>query len=162
MASQFHCMRSILVDAPASSILPEIADLERHVRWSPFSKPDPKSRDVYSGAPGAGQSRVFEGGKNGAGVIRIETVEPRRVLMRLDMRKPMKASNLIEFTLTPEGAGTRVSWGLTGPATWIFRLMSLFMDCEKMCGRQLEDGLATLKAEVERNPAEEMGSQSRP
>ncbi|MDB5597670.1 MAG: hypothetical protein JWM36_4631 [Hyphomicrobiales bacterium] len=149
MASQFRCTRSILIDAPAASILPEIADLERHVLWSPFSRPDPKSRDFYSGAPGAGQSRAFEGGQNGAGIIRIESVEPHHVLMRLDMRKPMKASNLIEFTLLPEGDGTRVSWSLTGQATLIWRLVSLFMDCEAMCGRQLEEGLATLKAEME-------------
>jgi hypothetical protein len=149
MASQFRCTRSILIDAPASSILPEIADLERHVRWSPFSKPDPKTRDFYSGAPGVGQSRAFEGGQYGAGVIRIESVEPGRVLMRLNMRKPMKVSNLIEFALLPEGDGTRVSWSLTGPATLIWRLMSLFMDCEAMCGRQLEEGLATLKTQAE-------------
>jgi hypothetical protein len=153
MASQFRCTRSILIDAPAASILPEIADLERHVRWSPFSKPDLRTKDFYSGEPGAGQSRVFEGGQYGAGVIRIESVEPGRVLMRLDMRKPMKVSNLIEFTLLPEGAGTRVSWSLTGPATLIWRLMSLFMDCEAMCGRKLEEGLATLKTEVERRRA---------
>jgi hypothetical protein len=69
--------------------------------------------------------------------------------MRLDMRKPMKVSNLIEFTLLPEQAGTRVSWSLTGPATLMWRLMSLFMDCEAMCGRQLEEGLATLKSVME-------------
>lgn len=79
----------------------------------------------------------------------VESVEPHRVRMCLDMRKPMKVSNVIEFTLLPERAGTRVSWSLTGQATLMWRLMSLFMNCDAMCGRQLEDGLAMLKSVVE-------------
>jgi hypothetical protein len=149
MAEEFKCTRSILIEAPASLITPMVADLHRHVSWSPFSKPDPRTKDSYSGAPGAGQSRSFEGGQFGAGVIRIETVESERITMRLDMRKPMKVSNLIEFTLVPEGAATRVSWGISGPVTLMWRVMSLFMDCDKMCGRHLEEGLANLKAEME-------------
>jgi hypothetical protein len=149
MAEEFKCTRSILIEAPASLIAPMVADLHRHVSWSPFSKHDPKTKDSYSGAPGAGQSRSFEGGQFGAGVIRIETADSERITMRLDMRKPMKVSNLIEFTLVPEGAATRVSWSISGPATLMWRVMSLFMDCDKMCGRHLEEGLANLKAEME-------------
>jgi hypothetical protein len=153
MADQFKCTRSILIEAPASSIAPMISDLHRHVSWSPFSKPDPKTKDAYSGAPGAGQSRTFEGGQFGAGAIRIESVDRERITMRLDMRKPMKVTNLIEFTLVPEGDATRVSWGISGPVTLMWRIMSLFMDCDKMCGRHLEEGLANLKAEMERSRA---------
>lgn len=149
MARSFRYTRSILIEAPAQDIAPEIADLRRHVAWSPFSKPDPKVRETYSGEPGAGQSRAFAGGAMGAGAIRIDSADADRILMTLVMTRPVKATNVVEYTLVPVAGGTQVNWTLSGPMTWVGRIMGLFMDCEAMCGRMFDEGLAALKAEVE-------------
>ena len=39
----------------------------------------------------------------------------RRVLIKLDFLKPFEAHNTAEFTLTPQGDGTRVDWAMYGP-----------------------------------------------
>jgi hypothetical protein len=149
MASTFRYTRSILIHAPVEVIAPEIADLKRHETWSPFAAPDPKVTGSYAGQPGVGQSRSFSGRRSGAGRISIEVVEPQRILMTLAMIKPVKATNTVEYRLMPEAGGTRVSWSMFGPMTFLGRVMGLFFDCERMCGAMFEQGLAALKAQVE-------------
>ena len=154
MAKTFTTTRSILIDAPPEAILPQIADLKRHAVWSPFSKPDPKMTvDRYEGAPGVGQSRTFAGGASGAGRIAIDSVAPGRVLMTLAMTRPFRSTNTVDYALTPVAEGTRVSWTMSGPVTFASRILGLFVDCDAMCGKMFEQGLAELKALTER-PAE--------
>lgn len=148
-ANSFRYSRSILISGAPGEILSNISDLRRHELWSPFAKPDGKTVGVYSGAPGVGQSYSFSGGSSGAGRIVIDAVQPERVIMTLAMLKPMKATNTVEFSLTPEVGGTRVAWTMHGPLTLIGRIMGVFIDCDRMCGRMFEQGLAALKALVE-------------
>jgi hypothetical protein len=56
----------------------------------------------------------------------------------------MKADNEIEFSFVPQGAATNVIWKMSGPQPYLGKLMSVFIDCEKMCGKQFEQGLANL------------------
>jgi uncharacterized protein YndB with AHSA1/START domain len=149
MSKTFHVARSTLIAAPAEAILPEIADLRRHELWSPFARPDGKTVGSYGGAPGAGQSYSFSGGRSGQGRIRIDAVRPDRVVMTLAMLKPVKATNTVEFTLEPRRDGVETTWAMSGPQTLLGRLLGLFIDCEKMCGAQFERGLADLKALAE-------------
>ncbi|MGE0582896.1 MAG: hypothetical protein AB7P31_12295 [Steroidobacteraceae bacterium] len=78
----------------------------------------------------------FDGNREvGAGVIEITAVEaPRRVVLSLQMRKPMKADNVVEYTLERQHAGT---------------IACLFFDMDRMVGRDFEAGLASLKALAE-------------
>jgi hypothetical protein len=34
---------------------------------------------------------------------------------------------------------------MSGPQPYLGKLMSVFIDCEKMCGKQFEQGLANLR-----------------
>ena len=38
-----------------------------------------------------------------------------------------------------------MAWTMTGPDTLASRIMGLFVDCDAMCGRMFEQGLAALK-----------------
>jgi hypothetical protein len=149
MTKTFRYARSTVIAAPADAILPEIADLKRHELWSPFAKPDGKTVGAYGGAPGEGQTYSFTGGRSGQGRIRIDAVRPERVVMTLAMLKPIKATNTVEFTLAQRRDGVEVTWAMAGPQTLLGRVMSLFIDCDRMCGGQFEQGLAALKTLVE-------------
>ena len=149
MTKTFRVARSIVIAAPAEAILPEIADLRRHELWSPFARPDGKTVGEYGGAPGEGQTYSFSGGRSGQGRIRVDAVRPERVVMTLAMLKPVKATNTVEFTLKPRRDGIEVTWAMFGPQTLLGRLLSLVVDCEKMCGEQFAQGLAALKALAE-------------
>ena len=78
---------------------------------------------------------------------------PAKVVLLLEMSRPFKANNTVEFTLDRIGAGTTVTWAMQGRQPYMAKVMGLFMDCDKMCGGLFEEGLAKLKALAEGEPA---------
>ena len=58
--------------------------------------------------------------------------------------------NTAEFTLEPDGAGTRVTWTMVGPKNVLMKVMGVFMNMDKMIGQAFEEGLGNLKALVEK------------
>lgn len=147
----FHIERSVIVQAPPQALYPQIADFRRWQAWSPYEKLDPAMRRSYEGAErGQGAVYAWDGDKSGAGRMEIvESIEPSRVRIHLDFLRPFKARNTAEFVLTPEGEGTRLSWAMYGPDSYVGKLMGLFFDRDAMFGKDFEKGLASLKALAE-------------
>jgi uncharacterized protein YndB with AHSA1/START domain len=156
----FMVRRSASIAAPAEKIFPMIDDLRAQSAWSPFEK-DPNMKRTHSGAPrGKGAVYAWDGNRQvGAGRIAItESVPHSKVVLLLDMARPFKAHNTVEFTLDRIGAGTnvtgtKVTWAMQGRRPYMAKVMGLFMDCDKMCGGMFEEGLAKLKALAEGEPA---------
>ena len=158
-ADSFRVQRSASIQAPAEKIFPLINDLRGFNTWNPFDKKDPRLKASYSGATsGAGAAYAFEGNKDvGSGSLEIIDSEPAaEVRMKLDMRKPFEAHNVVEFTLRPEGGeggeATRVTWAMQGNVPYFAKIIHMFFDMDRMIGKDFEHGLAELKAIVE-NPA---------
>ena len=61
----------------------------------------------------------------------------------------MKCQNRVEFTIAPQGDGVDVTWAMSGHQPLIGKLISIFINTEKMVGGAFESGLAELKAKVE-------------
>ncbi len=168
---RFVVTRAAVIDASPQKVFACINNLRNWESWSPWAKLDPNAATSYDG-PAAGPGAVFDwsGNKNvGAGRMTIVGSQPNaRVDIRLDMRKPFKASNDVSFILTPEGRGaeasagwltralgfdksasgakTLVTWSMSGNAGFIGKAMNLLMNCDKMVGGQFEQGLANLNA----------------
>ena len=70
--------------------------------------------------------------------------------MRLFMTKPFKADNRIDFTLKPEGPVTAVTWAMSGQQPLMAKIMTLFIDCDKMVAKDFDEGLGNLKAIAEK------------
>jgi len=148
----FRIERSITIKSPPEKIFPLLDDLHAHSSWSPFEK-DPNMKRKHSGTPrGTGSVYEWEGNREvGKGRIAIvDTVPPSKVMLKLDMFTPFEAHNSVDFTLVPNGGGTNVIWGMQGKQPFMMKLMSTVINCEKMVGRQFEEGLAKLKAIAER------------
>jgi hypothetical protein len=110
---------------------------------------------THSGAPrGKGAVYAWDGNRQvGAGRIAItESVPSSKVVLLLDMVRPFKAHNTVEFTLDRIGAGTNVTWAMQGRQPYMAKVMGLFVDCDKMCGGMFEEGLAKLKVLAEGEP----------
>jgi hypothetical protein len=155
----FRVERAISINAPAEKLFPLINDLRVQSSWSPFEK-DPDMKRVHSGAA-QGEGAVYEWDGNrevGAGRIAITRSTPSKVTLALDMSRPFMAHNIVEFTLEPQGAATRVIWSMHGPQPYLAKLMSTFIDCDKMVGGSFEQGLARLKALAEERAALATGS----
>jgi hypothetical protein len=151
----FMVRRSASIAAPPEKIFPMIDDLRAQSAWSPFEK-DPNMKRTHSGTPrGKGAVYAWDGNRQvGAGRIAItESVPSSKVVLMLDMSRPFKAHNTVEFTLDRIGAGTNVTWAMQGRQPYMAKVMGLFVDCDKMCGGLFEEGLAKLKALAEGEPA---------
>jgi uncharacterized protein YndB with AHSA1/START domain len=148
----FEIRRSTSIKAPPEKIFPYLNDFRQAMAWSPYEKKDPAMKRSFSGpASGKGSIYEFEGNKEvGAGRIEIlDAVPGSTVTLRLDMYKPFKGSNIIEYALEPKGGTTDMSWSMRGEAPFISKVIRLFMDMDKMVGNDFEAGLASLKSRVE-------------
>ncbi|MGE3977346.1 MAG: SRPBCC family protein [Nitrospira sp.] len=148
----FRLQRSAIINAPSEKIFPFITDFHQWMAWSPWEKLDPELKRSFSGASqGKGAQYQWEGNSNvGTGGMEILEAVPSMIKLKLDFLKPFEAHNFAEFTLEPRGEATNVTWAMYGPQPFMAKVMSLFMDCEKMVGPQFETGLSNLKTIVEK------------
>jgi hypothetical protein len=91
----------------------------------------------------------------GAGSATIIESKPGELIReRMDWKKPMEGASAVDFTFKTEGDKTIVTWVMYGRNEGLLaKAMSLFMDCESMCGPQFEKGLADLENLVTSAPA---------
>ena len=71
------------------------------------------------------------------------------VRFKLEFIRPFKATNTAEFAFKSEGNQTVVTWSMSGKSNFFFKVFGLFMDCDKMVGRDFEKGLAALQSVAE-------------
>jgi len=148
----FRVERSVEIAASRDRIFPLINNLRAMNSWNSFVDPDPNIRLDYSGPEsGRGAAYTWAGNRSvGEGRVEIlDVVVPSNATMKLDMVKPMKAHHTVEFTLVPNGNGTKVTWAMSGGQPFIVRLVSVFVDCDRMVGSVLEKGLTRLKGLAE-------------
>jgi uncharacterized protein YndB with AHSA1/START domain len=145
--STFRIERSTTIKAPPEKIFPLIIDFRRWVAWSPWEKLDAELKRTYGGA------EIGKGATYGWGTGRMEIIEAAphsRILIKLDFLKPFEAHNTAEFTFAPQGDGTRVDWAMYGPNIFMARLMSVFLNTDKLAGKDFEKGLAAMKTAAEK------------
>ena len=150
--NNFEVSSSVTIEATSDKISPYIEDYRKWELWSPFEKLDPQIKRIYSGSEsGVGAKYRWEG-NNKAGVGEMQIIESTpgaKVIMKLDFMKPFAAHNIGEFTMQPDGQGTKVTWLMKGPRPFIGKVMNTIMNIDKMIGSQFEEGLRSLKAKVE-------------
>ena len=148
----FYYERSGLINAPAEKIFPYLSNFKMGSQWSPYEKIDPNMKKTFTGNDGeVGSVMEFEGNSDaGSGKLEMLSIAPNQLVdIKLTMTKPIFAENLIQYKLTPEGQGTRFTWSMSGDGGFMTKLMTVFIDCEKMVGDQFNAGIANLKTIVE-------------
>lgn len=149
----FKITRSAVIAAPPATVFEQVNDYHKWQAWSPWAKMDPSMKQTFEGpAAGTGASYAWVGNsKVGEGRMTITESEPaKRVAMRLEFLKPFAATNTAEFTLAPEGNGTRLTWTMTGKKNYMSKAMCMVMNMDKMVGADFEKGLGNLKEIVEK------------
>jgi uncharacterized protein YndB with AHSA1/START domain len=151
--------RAVIIKAPPEKIFALIDDFHRWKEWAPQDKEDTTMSRSYGGpASGAGAaSRWSSSGSAGQGEMTIrESVAPRRIVVEVDWVKPFAAHNVNEFTLEPaEGSSgglqqaTQVTWKMQGTNLFIMKVMSVFVNMDRVVGKHFESGLGNLKAVAE-------------
>jgi uncharacterized protein YndB with AHSA1/START domain len=145
--------RAATVKSPPERIFAAISDFHQWGSWSPWENKDPAMTRTFGGAAsGSGAIYAWDGNKNvGSGRMEIlEASMPSKVVIQLDFLKPFEAHNTAEFTMLPQGDGTNVTWVMHGPAALMSRVMQVFINMDRMIGKDFEIGLANLKKLTEK------------
>jgi uncharacterized protein YndB with AHSA1/START domain len=143
----FRVERSAVIKAPPENIFALINDFQQWRSWSPWEARDPALKRTYSGtASGKGSIYAWEGNRNvGSGRMEImESAAPSKIVIKLDFIKPFEGHNTAEFTLTPGANSTVVNWVMVGPSIFFSKVMQVFMNFDRMIGKDFETGLANL------------------
>jgi K+-transporting ATPase KdpF subunit len=149
----FRVQRSTTVKTVPADVFPRINDFRNWASWSPYEKLDPNMKKTFSG-PASGKGAIYEWqGNNKAGTGRMEILEsstPNKITIKLDFLKPFEGHNTSEFTMSPKGDSTEVTWAVYGPVPFMQKIMHVFINMDKLLGKDFEAGLANLKAITER------------
>ncbi len=139
--------RSATLAAAPSAVFPYLNDLHKWQDWSPWAKLDPNAKVTFEGpTSGVGSAFAWAGNREiGEGKMTIVASEPDTgVKMKIDFAKPFASNSIAEFKLKPDGAGTNVTWSMTGKRHFLARAMCIVFNADKMVGDTFEKGLANL------------------
>jgi hypothetical protein len=149
---EFKVVRCATIAAPPPTVFGQVNDFHKWEAWSPWAKLDPACKNTFSGAAtGKDAGFAWDGNKKvGAGRMTIlESQSPELIRINLEFLRPFKTNNVTEFTFRPQANQTLVAWTMTGKQNFICKIFGLFMDGDKMVGKDFEKGLAGIKAIVE-------------
>jgi hypothetical protein len=145
--------RNQLIDASADRLHAIINTPREFERWSPYSPKDPQMQNTYSGpTSGVGARTDFVGNSQvGTGSVQIiRSTAPSEVAMQLTMLKPFAAQNEVVYSLASQGSATQVTWAMTAKCPYFAKIISVFINMDKMIGKDFSDGLARLKVLAEK------------
>jgi hypothetical protein len=154
--TDFHIARTATIDASPEELFAQVNDFHNWGAWSPYDKRDPAMKKTYDGPrTGVGASYAWNGNSNvGEGRSTIIESRPHELIrIKLEFIRPFTATHTADFTFQPQGQRTDVTWALDGKYNFVSKAMCLFMDMDKMVGGDFEQGLANLKAVVEKSDA---------
>jgi hypothetical protein len=150
----FTVQRTVSIQASPQKLHALINAPREFDKWSPYNRKDPQMSISYSGpASGVGARTEFSGNKEvGKGSTEIVSSNPpNSVAMKLNMIVPFKANNDILFSITPQADGvSQVTWAMSGAQPFIGKLVSVFINIDKMVGKDFEEGLNNLRALAEK------------
>ncbi len=149
--SLYHVERSLLIAAPPQRIYPFVATPRRWQEWSMWNRRDPAMAMTFFGpSEGVGAGWSWNSKTEGQGRMTFVTADPLRGFTYTLYFPDVEATSTGEIRMTPEGAGTRVTWTNTGDLgkNPLMHYMALAMD--RMVGPDFDAGLANLKTLAER------------
>ena len=148
--------REIVINKPKAEVFEYIKHLKNQDNYSVWAKRDPNAKKEYKGIDGtvgfvsAWDSTNEKVGKGEQEIVKI--VDGERMDVKLRFKTPFGMSNDDGYFITESvsQSQTKVKWGFKGTMKYPMNVMLLFMNMEKMLGKDLEYGLKNLKTVLEK------------
>lgn len=149
----YRVERTVTVAAAPEVVYPLVGDLARWREWSLRAARDPQLQVTFSAqTTGPGAWTEWRSASQGSGRAEIVEAEaPERVHYRMSyVGLPVTGEGTFRLVSTGGGARTVVTWTSVGRLGWspVVRWFGLLM--KRLEGRELEQGLAALQAQVEK------------
>lgn len=147
----FRVERTRQIAAPPELVYAQINDLTHMKSWNPYERKDPSLKGEFGArTEGIGASYYWDSDKMATGCMTIVESKPDALVsLRLEFEKPFKSTFNTDYVLRSAGEGTEVTWSMHGPANFIHKLMETAFILDLLIGKDLEDGLSNLKAQLE-------------
>ena len=149
----YQVERKIIVEKPKNEVYQYIKYLKNHDKWSPWATRDPDMKKEFKGTDGeVGFVSAWDGNKQvGSGEQEIiKMIENDRLETALRFFKPWKSESDAYVQLQDAGDNkTEVAWGFTGSNNFPVNIMMMFMNMDKTVGKDFQEGLNNLKANLE-------------
>ncbi|MBI9041734.1 SRPBCC family protein [Lutibacter sp.] len=149
----YDASRSIFINKPLPEVFQYLKSLKDQDNWSPWAEKDPNMNKTFTGVDGeVGCISAWVGNKDvGEGEQEITGIEENKeIKSQLRFLKPFKSTSNAYLRVEKEGDGTKVIWGFTGENKFPMTIMMLFMNMDKMVGKDFEYGLNKLKGILEK------------
>jgi uncharacterized protein YndB with AHSA1/START domain len=142
----FRVERSLTISAPPESLFGWFNNPRKFDEFNPWMKLDPSAKTEYGGPEsGVGAVASWAGKQTGKGKATIVESKPNELVrLRMDWIEPMEGVSTVDYIFKPDGGKTTVTWAMYGKSNFTGRIVSLFINCDTMCGPQFEKGLADL------------------
>ncbi len=144
----FHYEVTDEIKAPPEVVFLYLSDLQKGGEWSPYEQIDPKMKKEFHGKSNeVGGKLTFRGNADaGSGSLEIMKIVPNELVeFRLTMTAPLKAENIVQYRIKPTESGTQMTWAMSGDGGYIGKLVTFFIDCEKMVTDQFRKGIQNLQ-----------------
>jgi len=149
----YNIYRSIEIKKPKAQVFEYLRFLKNQESWSPWEKKDPQMQKQLRGTDGeVGAVSYWKGNKEvGEGEQEITKIIPgERVEGELRFLKPWKSTSACYLAVDETGKdSTKVTWGFSGKNKFPMSIMMLFMNMDKVVGKDFEEGLSSLKTRLE-------------
>lgn len=151
---KYNVSRSILIDKTRAEVYDYLKFIKNQDHWSPWLKRDPQMKRKFTGEDGeVGFVSWWDSDHKqvGSGEQEIALLQPNeRIETDIRFLKPWKSESRGYFVLKDAGSGgTEVTWGFHGTHKVPFNVMMLFMNMDKLVGKDFEEGLSNLKETLE-------------
>jgi len=150
----YDVSRSIEISKPKTEVFNYLKSLKKMDEWSPWAKKDPNMEKKFTGTDGeVGATSYWNGNKEvGEGEQEITNIiDGERIESELRFLKPWKSTSDCYTAVEEAGKDkTKVTWGFSGKNKFPMSIMMLFMSMDKMVGKDFEEGLASLKSNLEK------------
>jgi len=152
--STFRVERSAILAAPSEVVLHEISDLREWPRWSPWGQSAAPRQRTFGGPLSAPGASYYWSAADEPGPGRLTVLAVTSLQVELELERHGRSPADMAFDLAAAGAGTQVTWSLSGERSFRERLLALFRNPDVAIAADLQRGLLGLQAVVEaRAPA---------
>lgn len=149
--------RQIIIDKPKQQVFDYVKFTQNAMQYNKWFMTDPNHRKELRGTDGtAGFVYAWDSDMKQAGKGEQETkavADGARLDYEIRFIKPFEGKADVAMTTDAvTDISTRVDWSFSSGMKYPMNIMLLFMDFEKMLGKDMEESLQNLKAQLEKNP----------
>jgi len=155
---KYSISRSIIIDQPSAAVFIYISHIINQEKFSKWVMMDPQMKKSTRGTDGSvGFVYAWDGNRRaGKGEQEITAIKPgKSVDIEVRFERPFRSIAHTPFSLEETAPGqTKLNWGMRSEMNYPMNFMLLFLDMEKLLGKDLEESLQNLKRILEnKSPA---------